>query len=104
MITKIKNSREIVISFDRLTKLNVLSGNFVQKKLSSVLELDFKLVLLDLHGIKFIDSAVFRILLEFERMIKIRGKKLALMNVTADVDELLHLLNIEHVLVYKKAA
>ena len=93
-----------VISFNKLKKLNILNREIVKNELNNSLNNIYKTIVLDLDGINFIDSSVFKVLIEHERLSKIRGKKFYLNNVSQEVDELIHLLHLENTLEYKIAA
>ncbi len=93
-----------VISFKKFKKLNVLNREIIKDELNNSLINNYKTIILDLDGVNFIDSSVFRLLVEYERLSKIEGKKFYLNNVSQEVDELIHLLHLENKLIYRIAA
>lgn len=98
------NSRRAYVSFERFNRPGILDHGSIIKKLNKALKSGYNTIILDLDGIGFIDSGDFRVILQFERILRINHKKLLLVNVSSKVEELIRLLHIDHVLNYANAA
>ncbi len=59
-------------------------------------------LILNLKGIKFIDSYGFRILLELARISEIYNRPLYFMNITKEIDELITLLKLENTFIKRR--
>lgn len=93
----------VVFSLKNQTRLNGFVAQAVQEELMESLDDNFNLVLLDLCGIKFIDSAAFSMLMELHNKASELEKDFYLMNVSEEVNELLSLVLLDNVLKIKTA-
>ena len=104
MVRKEENREGLTIRFNNTKRLNILNREIIKRELDQSLRNNYKSTILDLGGIEFIDSSVFSVLLEHEKRAELRGRKFHLSNVSEDVKELIHLLNLHEVLDYGAAA
>ena len=104
MVRREKTDNNLVIAFKHTKRLSILNRDIVKKELDKSLRNSYKSTVLDLGGVEFIDSSVFRVILEYERRAELKGRKFYLSNVSQDVAELIHLLHLENVLEYEYAA
>jgi len=62
----------------------------------------FHSALIDLEGIRFIDTTGFSVLLRIQGMVETKGLRFCIINVSDEVMELIHLLKLDKVLNFAK--
>ena len=96
-IEQVKN--EFIVSLFNSKRLNILIAEKVKNQLMQFLSLPNSIVTLNMSGIDFVDSASFEMLKDLNEQAKVHNCKFRLMNVNQDVLELIHLVEMEKVLV-----
>ena len=90
-----KKAETLVVNIEGSNKIYILNQEQIQNELTWCNTNDHKKFVLDLTGIRFIDTAGFRLLLELNNKYKDTGKELLLSNMTKDAEELFDLLKIK---------
>jgi anti-anti-sigma factor len=101
MIRKEYIGKYIIYSFINAKRLDILNSNIIKE----IIEKDIRRIsvnnktipVINLQGIKFIDSHGFRVFLGLIRLSDIYNKPLYLSNISGEVKELIHLLKLEEV-------
>jgi anti-anti-sigma factor len=82
------------VSIEGANKIYILNSKEIKKELKKYLSLNHTILVLNLEGIKFIDTTGFALLLDINQSYKEQGKQLVLSNVSSDVEELLELVQV----------
>ncbi len=101
MIRKEYIGKYIIYGFKNAKRLDILNSNIIKE----IIEKDIRRIsinnkitpVINLQGIKFIDSHGFRVFLGLIRISDIYNRPLYLSNISAEVNELIHLLKLEEV-------
>jgi len=94
--SEIKNGVE-VLSFDNVSKLNILVAQSLKEEISQYLNKEGKNIVLNLDGIEYVDSSGFGALLSILRNAKNNNSNFKICNVSQDVMELVKLLQLHNV-------
>ncbi|MBS3806181.1 MAG: STAS domain-containing protein [Bacteroidales bacterium] len=94
--SEIKNGVE-VLSFDNVSKLNILVAQSLKEEISQYLNKEGKNIVLNLDGIEYVDSSGFGALLSILRNSKNNNSNFKICNVSQDVMELVKLLQLHNV-------
>lgn len=89
-----KNNR-FIVSFFKVSRLNTTISKIIEKQLSQLLNENGAELLLDLQGIKFIDTSGFNTLHKLNGIAEKYNSRLILTNVSAEVKDLFRLLEVE---------
>lgn len=79
----------------QVNRLNTLFSGLVKKQLQELLEEPGTLVVFNLEGIRFIDTAGFEVLQDINEWASQHGSQFKLCNITEDVKELISLVELE---------
>ncbi|MEA2105095.1 MAG: STAS domain-containing protein [Bacteroidota bacterium] len=91
-----KNGVEI-LSFDNINKLNILIAQTLKKEVAQYLTKANTKLILNLEGIKYVDSSGFGALLSILRNAKNNDSQFKICNVSSDVMELIKLLQLHNI-------
>jgi len=91
-----KNGVE-VLTFDNVNKLNILIAQSLKEEVAEFLTKANTKLVLDLSGIEYVDSSGFGALLSILRNAKNNDSQFKICNVSADVMELVKLLQLHNV-------
>jgi anti-sigma B factor antagonist len=94
--SEIRNGVE-VLSFDNVSKLNILVAQSLKEEISQYLNKEGKNIVLILDGIEYVDSSGFGALLSILRNAKNNNSTFKICNVSQDVMELVKLLQLHNV-------
>lgn len=94
--SEIKNGVE-VLSFDNVSKLNILVAQSLKEEITQYLNKEGKNIVLNLDGIEYVDSSGFGALLSILRNAKNNNSNFKICNVSQDVMELVKLLQLHNV-------
>lgn len=94
--SEIRNGVE-VLSFDNVSKLNILVAQSLKEEISQYLNKEGKNIVLNLDGIEYVDSSGFGALLSILRNAKNNNSTFKICNVSQDVMELVKLLQLHNV-------
>jgi anti-sigma B factor antagonist len=94
--SELKNGVEI-LSFENVSKLNILVAQSLKEEISQYLNKEGKNIVLNLEGIEYIDSSGFGALLSILRNAKNKNSTFKICNVSEDVMELVKLLQLHNV-------
>ena len=89
----IKTGNELEVTLKRANKIYILNHEEIKDELNWCLGIFHTKLVLNLTGIRFIDTAGFRLLMELNQYYKNMGKQLVLSNVSEEVEELFELVN-----------
>ncbi len=92
-----RENNRFVVSFFKVSRLNTTISKVIEKQLSQLLNENGAELLLDLQGIKFIDTSGFNTLHKLKGIAEKYNSRLILTNVSAEVKELFRLLEVEDV-------
>lgn len=95
MLKIAKEGSEYRVELFQVNRLNTLFSELVKEQLKELVEEPGISVIFDLGGIRFIDSSGFEVLLTITEHARHYGSKFKLCNLTDDVKELMHLLELE---------
>jgi len=94
--SELRNGVE-VLSFDNVSKLNILVAQSLKEEISQYLNKEGKHIVLNLDGIEYVDSSGFGALLSILRNAKNNNSTFKICNVSQDVMELVKLLQLHNV-------
>jgi len=101
MIRKEYIDTYITYSFKKAKRLDILNSDIIKETIEKdIIRINnsYKIYpVINLQGIKFIDSHGFRVLLGLIRVSEIYNKPLYFSNITGEVKELIHLLKLEDI-------
>ena len=86
-----------VASFNETNRLNLPIVNDVKKELNELLKQKNSKVILNLNGVKFIDSTGFGVLISALKTAKNNNSYFALSNINKDVYELVKLMQLQNI-------
>jgi anti-anti-sigma factor len=96
----------IIYTLRKTKRIDILIANIIKETIEKdILKTDSNRkinLIIDLKGIKFIDSYGFRVLLELARMSEIYNKPLFFMNISEEIDELISLLKLEKTFINRR--
>lgn len=90
----IKRDEAIEVSFEGGERIYILNQEDIRDNLNWCLNIHHNELILNLKGIRFIDTTGFKLLLEMYQLYRNLGKKLRLINVSNEVDELFELIKV----------
>ena len=106
MLRKDYIKSNIIYSLRNTKRIDILIADIIKETLEKdILRTDKKLkinLILNLKGIKFIDSYGFRVLIELTRISEIYNKPLYFANISEEIDELINLLKLEKVFIKRR--
>ncbi len=94
--SELKNGVE-VLTFENVSKLNILVAQSLKEEISQYLNKEGKNIALNLDGIEYVDSSGFGALLSILRNAKNNNSTFKICNVSQDVMELVKLLQLHNV-------
>lgn len=94
--SEVKKGVEI-LSFENVSKLNILVAQTLKEEIAQYLNKAGKNIVLDLSGIEYIDSSGFGALLSILRNAKNNSSTFKICNISQDVMELVKLLQLHNV-------
>ncbi len=101
MIRKEYKNSYIVYTLKRVKRIDILNSDIIKEIIEKdILRTDSKKKIkfvINLRGIKFIDSCGFRVLLELTGISKIYNNQLYFANISDEVRELIQLLELKHI-------
>lgn len=97
MLTVDHLENKYIVSFYNVSKLNILNALEIEQKIIPIVNHPETNLILNFSGIKFIDSAGFETLLKIYRTSRISNSTFTFMNVSEDIKELIHLVELDHV-------
>ncbi|MFO7829271.1 MAG: STAS domain-containing protein [Bacteroidales bacterium] len=97
MLTVDHLENKYIVSFYNVSKLNILNALEIEQKIIPIINRPETNLILNFSGIKFIDSAGFESLLKIYRTSRISNSTFTFMNVSEDIKELIHLVELDHV-------
>jgi anti-anti-sigma factor len=95
MLKIAKEEKEYRVELFQVNRLNTLFSDLVKEQLLELISEPRASVVFNLEGIRFIDSSGFDVLLEVSERARQSGSHFTLCNITDDVRELIHLLELE---------
>lgn len=98
----IKREEAIEVSFNGEERIYILNQEEIREELNWCLSIYHKELVFDLSGIKFIDTTGFRLLIEMYQLYKNLGKKLKLINLTSEVQELFELVKVNKLFIHEE--
>lgn len=90
----IKREEAIEVSFEGSERIYILNQEDIRDNLNWCLNIYHEELILNLNGIRFIDTTGFKLLLEMYQLYRNLGKKFRLINVSNEVDELFELIKV----------
>lgn len=90
----IKRDGSIEVSFEGTERIYILNQETIRDELNWCLSIDHEELVLDMYGIRFIDTTGFRLLIEMYQLYKNLDKKIKLINVSDEVEELFELVKV----------
>ena len=100
MLKIAKEGNQCLVELFKVNRLNTLLSGLVKQQLQELLEAPGSLVVFNLEGIRFIDTAGFKVLQEITAYATRVGSTFKLCNVSDDVRELIILLELEERLTF----
>ena len=97
MLKSQKQNGVEVLSFENVSKLNILVAQSLKEEIAQYLNTSGKNLVLDLKGIEYIDSSGFGALLSILRNAKNNNSTFKICNISPDVMELVKLLQLHNV-------
>ncbi|QQS52525.1 MAG: STAS domain-containing protein [Bacteroidota bacterium] len=98
----VKKADTLFVQLEGTNKLYVLNQTEVNKELQWCQSIMHKEMHLNLSGIKVIDSAGIRLLIELKKLYQNSGRKLVLKNLTKEAMELLELVNVRSLFLHSE--
>ncbi|MFW5644562.1 MAG: STAS domain-containing protein [Bacteroidota bacterium] len=95
MIKLRKVNGELIVSLYEVKKLNTIFSERVKEELKQLFREGNKKVIFDLSGINFIDSSGFSMLKSINALANSNSSQFILCNISAEVNELLLLLDLQ---------
>jgi anti-anti-sigma factor len=95
MLKIVKEGRECRVELFQVDRLNTLFSELVKEQLKELVEEPGRTVIFNLEGIRFIDSSGFEVLRTITEHAGQYGSEFKLCNLSADVKELMVLLELE---------
>ena len=95
MLKIVKEGNQCRVELFQVNRLNTLFSELVKKQLEDLVEEPGTSVVFNLEGIRFIDTAGFKVLQDITERAKRSGSQFKLCNVSDDVKELIILLELE---------
>lgn len=96
----------IIYTLRKIKRIDILIADIIKETIEKdIFKTDSNRkinLIINLKGIKFIDSYGFRILLELNRMSEIYSKPLFFMNISDEIDELISLLKLEKTFINRR--
>jgi anti-sigma B factor antagonist len=86
-----------ILSFENVSKLNILVAQSLKEEIAQYLNKPGKKIILNLEGIEYIDSSGFGALLSILRNAKNNDSTFKICNISPDVMELVKLLQLHNV-------
>jgi len=90
-----RENNRFIVSFFEINRLNTTISRIIEKQLVQLLNENGAEILLDLKGIKFIDTSGFNTLHKLREVANKYNSRLFLTNVSLEVKELFRLLELE---------
>lgn len=87
----------VVVSFDGVTRFNSTISQDIKEELSSIIQKQPTNLILNLEGIKFIDSSAFGTLVSLIKLCKTTNSNLKLCNTSKDVTELINVMQLNSI-------
>ncbi len=97
MLKSEKRNGVEILSFENVSKLNILVAQSLKEEMAQYLNKSGKNLVLNLEGIEYIDSSGFGALLSILRNAKNNNSSFKICNVSPDVMELIKLLQLHNV-------
>lgn len=97
MLTVDHLENKYIVSFYNVSKLNLLNALEIEQKIIPIINHPETNLTLNFSGIKFIDSAGFETLLKIYRTSRISNSTFKFMNVSEDIKELIHLVELDQI-------
>ncbi|NQU81491.1 MAG: STAS domain-containing protein [Bacteroidetes bacterium] len=91
-----RENNRFIVSFFEINRLNTTISRIIEKQLIQLLNENEAELLLDLKGIKFIDTSGFNTLHKLHEVANKYNSRLFLTNVSLEVKELFRLLEVEN--------
>ena len=91
-----RENNRFVVSFFEINRLNTTISRIIEKQLVQLLNENGAELLLDLQGIKFIDTSGFNTLHKLQEVANKYDSRLILTNVSSELKELFRLLEVEN--------
>jgi anti-anti-sigma factor len=93
-----KENNELRLSFENIQRLNILNQQTIHQEVYDYLTANDTNVVVDLEGIRFIDSTGFSYLIGLNKWLKKNGKEFYLANPHPEVVELISLMKLDEIL------
>jgi anti-anti-sigma factor len=90
----IKRNETLEVQLEDETRIYILNQENLRDELNWCIAIDHKKLVLNLSGIRFIDTSGFKLLLELKQLYSNMGKGFVLSHVSKEVEELLVLVNV----------
>ncbi len=97
MLKSEKINNITVVSFDFITRLNAVIAEPVKDELKNFLTEKNARIILNLDGVKFIDSTGFSIFLSIKKLATTNGAQFKICNISPEVKKLFELLQLHYV-------
>ena len=97
MLKSEKINNRAVVSFDIITRLNAVIAEPVKEELKSYLNEPHSKLILNLEGVKFIDSTGFSVFLSIKKAASNNNCQFKICNVSQDIMKLFDLLQLNYV-------
>ncbi|MFP4620649.1 MAG: STAS domain-containing protein [Bacteroidales bacterium] len=97
MLKSEKRNGVEILSFDNVSKLNILVAQTLKEEMAQYLNQGGKNLVLNLEGIEYVDSSGFGALLSILRNAKNNNSTFKICNISPDVMELVKLLQLHNV-------
>ncbi|MBN2347620.1 MAG: STAS domain-containing protein [Bacteroidales bacterium] len=94
MITLNQQGEQLIVSFQKTNKLNILNSSVVKETLLNKAFVKSNNLVFDFSDIRFIDSSGFNLLVELNNQQNQNGKKLYVSGVSDEAKELLELMKL----------
>jgi anti-anti-sigma factor len=95
MLKITKEGNQYMVELFQVNRLNTLFSDLVREQLMELVQEPGAEVIINLDGIRFIDSPGFAVLMDVADRARMAGNRFKLCNVTDDVRELILLLELE---------
>lgn len=90
-----RDDNRFVVSFYKVNRFNTVISKIIEKQLTQILNENGAELVLDLKGIKFIDTSGFNTLHKLNQVAEKFNSQLMLTNLSSEVKELFRLLEVE---------
>lgn len=97
MLHIINDENIVIVSFDGVTRFNSTISQDVKNELSTIIQNQPTKLILDLEGIKFIDSSAFGTLVALVKLCRTNNSSIKLCNTSKDVNELFSVMQLDSI-------